>query len=135
MDPQIMMAIEEAEAALATLDAPLEPWLKDLEASAERRPAPRIHADPNAMEHRAPRLHLADDTATAHAEPGMTRLVLGLAREMEVAEAQRALAALEPRAGIRPRDLVLPRSVSGPMDSPPPWELWRNEFEDCSRRS
>jgi hypothetical protein len=130
MDPQITQAIAQAKAALDELDAPQEPWLRDLEGSASLRPRPRIHADPAAMERRAPRFHLADDSATAHPDTGMSRVILGLAREMETAEAARSLAALEPRSGVRPMDLVLPASVDAPLDSLPPWELWRLELGD-----
>lgn len=130
MDPQITLAIEQAKAALDQLDAPQEPWLRDLEGNVSLRPRPRIHADPAAMERRAPRLHLADDSATAHPDTGMTHLILGLAREMDAAEAGRALAGLESRSGIRPMDLSLPRSVAAPSDTVPPWELWRLEIDD-----
>ena len=50
MDPQIIQAIDEAKEILSGLDAPQEPWLRDLEGSASLRPAPRIHADTGAME-------------------------------------------------------------------------------------
>jgi hypothetical protein len=130
MDPQITQAIDEAKPALASLDAPQEPWLRDLEGSPSLRPAPRIQADTGAMERHVPRVQLGDDSATARAATGMTRLVLGLSRELEAAEASRAMAGLAPRSGVRPVDLVLPRSVAPPMDTVPPWELWRLEMED-----
>jgi len=130
MDPQIIQAIDEAKEILSGLDAPQEPWLRDLEGSASLRPAPRIHADTGAMERRIPRVRLGDDSATAESDTGMTRTILGLSRELEAAEAQRAMAGLEARSGVRPMDLVLPLTVAPPMDTVPPWELWRLEFED-----
>ncbi len=130
MDPQITQAIEEAKDTFAQLDAPQEPWLRDLEGSMSPRPAPRIHADTGAMERRVPRVRLGDDSATAETDTGMTRMILGLSRELEAAEAQQAMAGMEPRSGVRPMDLVLPLTVAPPMDTVPPWELWRLEFED-----
>ena len=127
MEIQMLTAIEEAEAALALLDAPQEPW--EQEAAEPPRPAPRIHADPAEVERRVQRVFLGDEADCAEAGVTIRRPCRGL--EMEATEVRRARILYESRASMLPRcPSPLPRLALRSPATPRPWELWRSDFED-----
>ncbi|MFH1529213.1 MAG: hypothetical protein ABIK09_00615 [Pseudomonadota bacterium] len=111
MDPQILSAIEEAEATLSMLDAPLNPG--DLiPGEGDVRPNVRIHADPDGVERRLLRVFAADD------------------HDLEASAIRRAMVQRESRTAARPRYLPPPVLLTRRAETHPLWERWWSDFDE-----